>query len=420
MQSVIPRALVTGLALLVGTATVSWKGSAVSAQAGRPRIVAIADIHGTLSGLTSILRAAGLVDGSGRWTGGNARLVQTGDFLDRGADVRPVMDLLMRLETDARRAGGRVDVLFGNHEGMNVLHDFRDVSPDAYAAFADGRSDDRRRRAFEAHAAIAKRAGQGLDRDRWMAAHPRGFVEYGEAMAPRGRYGRWLRSRNVALQIDDTIFMHAGLSPDSTASLDEVNRGVQREIRTWDGIVGTLERQRLITRTFRLNDIVNAAQEEIGRIVAAQQSGALLDEHVTREFVAQLQHVAAIDTWALLAADGPLWYRGLATLPDEAQPALDRLLARHGAVRFVVGHTPQLPGRITARFDGRVILADTGMLSAFYRGGQPAAVEIQDGRVTAISGGARDPLPSPAAPRTGIFSDPSGHAGSRIAAMARP
>ena len=39
------------------------------------------------------------------------------------------MDLLMRLEGEARRAGGRVDVLFGNHEGMNVLRDFRDVSP---------------------------------------------------------------------------------------------------------------------------------------------------------------------------------------------------------------------------------------------------------------------------------------------------
>lgn len=417
IQGVRLRPVHTALALLLGVAAIHSHPAATSSQAGSPRIVAIADIHGTLSGLTAILRETGLIDGSGGWTGGNARLVQTGDFFDRGADVRGVMDLLMRLETEARRAGGRVDVLFGNHEGMNLLHDFRDVSAEAYEAFADGRSEDRRRRALEADAAIAKRAGGVLDRDRWMAAHPRGFLEYAEAIGPRGRYGRWLRARNVALQIDDTIFMHAGLAPDSTTSLDEVNRGVQHEIRTWDGLVGTLERQRLVTRTFTLNEIVAAAQEQAGLIVAAQKTGDELGEHVTREFVMQLQQVLALDTWALFAAEGPMWYRGLATLPAEAQPALEQLLARHGAVRFVVGHTPQLPGTITARFDGRVLLADTGMLAAVYRGGRPSAVEILNGRVTAVYPGAREPLPSPAAPRTGVvrhaFANPGMHAAFR-------
>ena len=105
-------------------------------------------------------------------------MVQTGDFLDRGPDVREVMDLLMRLEGEARRAGGRVDVLFGNHEGMNVLHDVRDVSPLAYAAFRDNRSEERQRKAFEAHATIAKRNGNALDRNGWTAARPLGYVEY--------------------------------------------------------------------------------------------------------------------------------------------------------------------------------------------------------------------------------------------------
>ena len=41
-------------------------------------------------------------------------------MLDRGPDSRKVMDLLMRLEGEASKTGGRVHVLIGNHEAMNV------------------------------------------------------------------------------------------------------------------------------------------------------------------------------------------------------------------------------------------------------------------------------------------------------------
>lgn len=389
------RMLAGALVASFGLSTAATGTSAGGSQPGGPRIVAIADIHGSLSGLTTILQEARLIDASGRWSGGGARLVQTGDFLDRGADVRQVMDLLMRLEGEARRAGGRVDVLFGNHEAMNLMHDLRDVSPAAYATFADGRSEERRRRAFDAHESIAKRAGRVIDRETWMASRPPGFVEYVEAIGPSGRYGRWLRSRSVVLQVDDTIFMHAGLAPDTTASLAEVNRAVQREIRTWDAIVTTLERARLVTRSFTVDEILQVTQDEIEHLLAAGQGGVPLAEHVTRDYALNLQQVSSVQTWSVVAADGPLWYRGLALSNDE--PAIAQFLARHGAERFVVGHTPQLPGRVTARFGGRVILADTGMLTTYYRGGRAAAVEIHHGRVTAIYPGAREPLPSPVA-----------------------
>src|SRR5262245_36336043 len=82
-------------------------------------MVAIGDIHGDLEAFTRSLRAAGLTDASGRWVAGSTVLVQTGDFLDRGPDVRAVMDRLMSLEAGAAAAGGRVIVLLGNHEVMN-------------------------------------------------------------------------------------------------------------------------------------------------------------------------------------------------------------------------------------------------------------------------------------------------------------
>ncbi len=145
-----------------------------TAQDASARIVAIGDIHGALESLTTILRTTGLIDAEGKWSGGRSRLVQTGDFLDRGVPLRQVMDLLMRLEGEARRAGGRVDVLFGNHEGMNIMRDTRDVSPQTYAAFADDDSESRRKRAFDAHAAAARRVGKEIDREEWFRTHPPG------------------------------------------------------------------------------------------------------------------------------------------------------------------------------------------------------------------------------------------------------
>ncbi len=391
------RVLLGSLALLL---TVSIGLRAEPQTSAQPRIIAVGDIHGEAAGLARILQVAGLIDANRRWSGGTARLVQTGDFTDRGAEVRAVMDLLMRLEGEAKRTGGRVDVLFGNHEGFNVLRELRDVSPQAYAAFVDGRSEDRRRRAFEMHAAMAKSRKRGpdeapsaLNREQWMAAHPPGSVEYLEAMGPSGRYGRWMRARKAILQIGDTMFMHAGLRPDSTSSVEEVNRAVERDIRAWDGLVLALERARLVAPTFTFQQVMEAAQVEILRIVQAHKMETPLPDHVTPELITHLQMFPAMRTGTLVDPDGPLWYRGLATLPETAQPQIDALLTRHGARRIVVGHTTQLPGgRITTRFDGRVVLIDTGMLANHYKGGQPSALEIQDGRVTAIYPSGREPL----------------------------
>ena len=70
--------------LLTGLLCVS---PALTAQAPS-RIIAIGDIHGSIDGLTTILKATGLIDGSHAWTGGKATLMQTGDYMDRGEQTR--------------------------------------------------------------------------------------------------------------------------------------------------------------------------------------------------------------------------------------------------------------------------------------------------------------------------------------------
>src|SRR5688572_28492471 len=88
------------------------------------RVVAIGDVHGAHDQFVAILRAAGLIDGRSRWRGGRAILIQTGDVFDRGTDSRKSVDLLRRLERDARSAGGRVIALMGNHEVMRLVGDW--------------------------------------------------------------------------------------------------------------------------------------------------------------------------------------------------------------------------------------------------------------------------------------------------------
>jgi hypothetical protein len=135
------------------------------------RVVAVGDVHGSIDGLTSILTETGLIDEQNRWAGGNAVLVQTGDLLDRGVAVREVMDLLMRLQQEAPATGGRVIVLLGNHETMNLAAIVRDVNRDVYAAFADEDSDRRRNDGFKAFRRFwqrrARRLGEEVTFSRW-------------------------------------------------------------------------------------------------------------------------------------------------------------------------------------------------------------------------------------------------------------
>ena len=371
--------------IVVLAACAVWISSdPVSSQAPAQRLVAVGDIHGAGDAFVAILQAAGLIDAERRWSGGRARFVQTGDFTDRGPTVRDVMDLLMRLEDEAKRAGGRAEILFGNHEGMNILHDLRDVSPDTLQSFADEESESRRSKAFVTHATIARRAGKELNRTDWLRDHPPGFIEYVDAMGPSGRYGRWLRERKVIAKVDDSVFMHAGIRPDLTASIDDINRTAEREIRAFDDAVSSLIKADVIAPFFTLQEIVNAVGAELTRISTLINEKKEIPPEVTQEYVSRLQRMAVIDKWSLIAADGPLWFRGYATLPDDAQPQIEGLLKRLGAERFVVGHSPRLPGKIQVRFGNRVFLIDTGMLSTYFKGGRASALEISGTTITAI------------------------------------
>ncbi len=368
----------------------------VAQPAPAPRVVAVGDVHGSFDAFVEILQTAGLIDAKLRWTGGNTVFVQTGDIFDRGPKVREALDLLMRLEDEAKRAGGRVEFLLGNHEVMNLLHEFRDVSPAAYASFADGRSEGKRQRAFEDYVRLVKRRAtpgeSAPTRDAWMATHPPGFLEHVEALGPRGKYGRWLRAHKVVTTVDRIAFMHAGISPETNASFDDINRTAATEIAGWDATLAAMVKAQIVPEYCTLPEAVEAAVAELQRISAALQASAPPGEHVTREFVEQLQALLAVGKSSLFEPEGPLWYRGFAQLPETPESngaQVTALLAKFGVDRFVTGHTPSPSGRVVSRFSNRFILIDTGMV---FKGGRASALEIQAGRITAIYADSRTPI----------------------------
>ena len=314
------------------------------------RVVAIGDVHGAYDQFVAILRAAGLINTRDRWSGGRALLIQTGDVLDRGKDSRKAIELLRRLEREARGAGGQVIALTGNHEFMRLAGDWRYVSAGEYDAFRDGGSielrDTVRARATAAAEESARAEQRPFDgaafREQFLQEVPLGLIEMRQAFAAGAPYGDWLRARPAVARVNGIVFLHGGIS-DEVASL-----GCEASTTPWPSDLKGLPGDPAQSR----------------RCFSARETG-------------------------------PLWYRGLAQEPEATfAPTLESILKRMAARAIVVGHTPSA-GRITSRFGGRVVQIDSGMLDGtFFPGGAPSALVIEGTTMTAVYLDRREPLGS--------------------------
>ncbi|MGI8705878.1 MAG: metallophosphoesterase [Sphingomicrobium sp.] len=304
------------------------------------RIIAVGDLHGDFAAWRDIAGAAGLVGRNGQWTGGRTTLVQVGDMVDRGPDSLKIIRELMRLQKEAPRQGGRVIVLVGNHEAMNITGDLRYVTRDEFAAFATRRSAELRDRLYDAKKADIEANYRAKDpsmtpsaiRDAWLNATPDGWVEHRLAWAPSGEIGRWVIRNPAAALVNGNLFVHGGISAEySKLQLADLNRKVAAALK------------------------------------AVEQSPSSIVHDPL----------------------GPLWYRGLITrdpkaaeippVPEGAAPRpsmeqeLATVLSAYGARRIVVGHTPNLAG-VQILFGGRLVGIDSG-IARYYRG-TPSYLEI--------------------------------------------
>ena len=377
IRHVLALAAAVGLLCSVGSSPAT--GAQADVWTDVARVVAVGDLHGDHAQFVAVLRDAGVIDEDGRWSGGETHLVQVGDVLDRGADSRQIMDLLMRLEQEAERAGGRVHALIGNHETMNIYGDLHDTSAGEFAAFRDEDSVRTRDAFYERYVDRVMQGPEPLPeideafRQRFDEQFPLGYVEHRRAFAESGTYGSWIRDHNAIVQINDSLFLHGGISPKYAS--------------------------------FSVRDINEAIRDDLG------DSSTLADFEV-------LQASFTGDP------EGPLWYRGLVNAPDVGSIGthVDATLEHHGARRIVVGHTPNL-GTVFPRLGGKVLSIDVG-LSSIY-GGPPACLVIEDGVPYSLHRGVKLALPEPGGLvdylRRAAALEPDGSAfKERVDALGRP
>ena len=373
------RACISVLLVLV-SAVLAWAEPAKAPAEPRESVVAIADVHNDFDDFVAILQRTGLTDKQNHWRAGKTTFVQTGDLLDRGPKPREVMDLMMALEKEAAQAGGRVVGLLGNHEVMNIMGDLRYVTPVNYASFADGNSERRQKAAYEeyvkwrgSHASLLAELPQPMEltEAEWMARHQAGFIEQREAFDPKGEYGAWLRGHDAVAEIDGVIFLHGGIHPDlAKTKLDAMNKRIHDEIKEFDASKQYLQNENLILPFFSMQEVNNVLQAEVivelkSRVPATNEGHAKILEFLKHQ------------DWLSVRVDGPLWFRGYDQWSDEeGAPQASKVLEAYKATHVVVGHTVQKGGRIRPRFGSKVFLIDTGMLSSYYPGGRPSALEI--------------------------------------------
>ncbi|GGK23540.1 hypothetical protein GCM10008955_16450 [Deinococcus malanensis] len=147
----------------------------------------VGDVHGAYDKLRYMLRAAGLIDAEGSWTGRDAHLVFLGDYLDRGPDGAGVVHLVRALEAQAPQDGGRVTALLGNHEVMFLAAmRFRAQDPRDRLGFYE----------YWAQNGGLERDANGLDADdlNWLSARP-----------VLGRAGPWL-----LMHADSRMYLRLG------------------------------------------------------------------------------------------------------------------------------------------------------------------------------------------------------------------
>ena len=134
-----------------------------------------------------------------------------------------------------------------------------------------------------------------------------------------GTYGSWIRRNNAIVKVNDTLFVHGGISPKDAA-----------------------------TRPSTINDGIR------GELAQPPDSPAPMTEEVA----------------------SPLRYRGLAEDEDKAPDShVERVLAAQGVRRIVIGHTVTRTA-ILPRYNARVVNVDIG-LSRFY--GRPPACLVLEG-----------------------------------------
>lgn len=161
-------------------------------------IIAISDLEGNFAAFRDFLHANKVIDEQLNWTFNQGHLVLVGDIVDRGASTTQLLWLIYKLEQDAKRSGGKVHFIVGNHEIKNMQGNFRSAA-DKYLPISG---------------ILGKQQHELFGRNALL--------------------GKWLESKNVMERINGNVFVHGGLHPDIgqlNLGIEEINDLVRSQYR---------------------------------------------------------------------------------------------------------------------------------------------------------------------------------------------
>ncbi len=356
--------LLSGIHLVQADQVSKWEWEGIE------RIVAIGDVHGSYDKFVTLLRGTGLVNENLSWIGGEAHLVMVGDLVDRGKDDRGVVEMVIRLQNEARSAGGQVHALLGNHDVMVLIKDLRYVHKKSYGDFATDEDSADRETAWEGFKSAHSRGeiSETKLRAAFDETFPPGFFAYLKLFGLEGVFGAWSVSRPVVIKINGIVFVHGGLTEEvASLGLDEINRRIKENIIDFIKYSKTLEP--LVKGPTTFNDIVKVAFEIDNRVYQGKKSRQ--HERAAKELIKLLDSM-------LFAPDGPLWYRGNSLEPERVERSQIEFVLNHlKADKLVVGHTPTGEGQVTSRFNVRLFRLDVGKVY----GRKPYCIEFEGNEV---------------------------------------
>jgi len=240
-------------------------------------IAVISDFHGQYDLTVKIFKNNHIIDEKLNWVFGKGHLVIVGDIFDRGPKTTELLWLVYNLEKQAENNGGKVHFILGNHEFMVMQNDLRYIN-----------------------------------KKYWLTSKLLN-TPYNELYGKETVLGRWLRSKNTILNIDDNLFLHAGIS--------EV----------------------FISNGFNLEETNQKMRQSLFEDDSDPTWHTLYDKYYDN--------------------NGPVWYRGYFSA-EFKKSDINKLLRKLDVKHVIVGHTSQK--QIESLFHNKILAVDSSIKNGIY------------------------------------------------------
>ena len=154
-------------------------------------ILAVSDIESGYKTFRDFLITHKVIDENLDWIFGKGHLVLVGDFVDRGFSTTQVLWFIYKLEQAAKKQGGHVHFIIGNHELYNMQGKFKSASYKYYG--------------------VASILGK----------------QHHDLYNKNSFIGKWMASKNTMELINGHLFTHGGIHPDIAdydITIEQVNK----------------------------------------------------------------------------------------------------------------------------------------------------------------------------------------------------